>query len=141
VTTAAELVIGTEHAFMASYVVDALATDAMLVGRMAERGARIFVVQVEDIEEDTEIDVQVQRALDAVDVGSIQLPIFIAQLHLYRLRGRYFGEGRRPLAVRVTSGTFLGVIAIGEGGALFMNRDLERESSPDAVARLRTLVG
>jgi hypothetical protein len=136
--TAADLVVTIGGTFMESYVIEALAREPALVARMAERGARIFVFEPAH-DEALEVDARLDHAIASIDTGGTQLPIYIAVIGLYRLSGRY-GNDRRPLRVQPTRGAFLGVIGLGEGGAIFLDAEMQAGTAA-GLARLRVLVG
>lgn len=140
-TRAADLVRSSGHAFMTKYVVDALASDQLLVERMAERRARIFVVEPHRIHDETiPVDDAIARAFDELDVGDTQLPIYIVQLDAYRVKDRW-GDNAQSIEVRPARGMFLGVIGLGEGGAMFLTPRLQPSTSTQALAMLRAYLG
>lgn len=137
---AAALVRTSGHAFMARYVIEALDSDPALVTRMAERGARIFVIEPDRIHDETvEVDDAIARAFTELDVGDTQLPIYIVQIEAWRVKDRW-GDNGQPITVRPARGLFLGLIGLGEGGAIFLSPDLRPSNSVQALAQLREYV-
>ena len=138
----ADLVVRDDNGFMARYVVDALAEHLDLVARMTERKARIFVLEPPNIHtEGIDVDAEIERAISAVDIGTTERPVFIVQIELHYLKHRIFRGERIPLRVHVERGLFLGIIGIGEGGAMFFDPTFASAGSTAAVERLRVFVG